>query len=110
MKSVAWQCMNCPILPDFLSVQASRGLSKPWISNLEMRVSGRAGSLPSSCVPVRTRRAQKHLNGSLKQLVWRSLSGHVASSAALLCDTILANLKTSARVTSLFILLLENVY
>lgn len=39
-----------------------------------------------------------------------SLSGLISSSAALLRDTILANLKTSARVTSLLILLLENVY
>jgi len=39
-----------------------------------------------------------------------SVSGRVSSPAALLCDMVLANLKTSARVTSLLILLLENIY
>lgn len=39
-----------------------------------------------------------------------SLSGCVSSSPALLPDTVLANLETSARVTSLLILLQENLY
>lgn len=39
-----------------------------------------------------------------------SLSGRISSSPALLPDTVLANLETSARVTSLLILLQENVY
>lgn len=43
---------------------------------------------------------------------WKDLSfsGHISSSSAFLCDMVLANLKTSARVTSLLILLLENGY
>lgn len=39
-----------------------------------------------------------------------SLSGLISSTAAFLRDMFLANLKTSARVTSLLILVLENGY
>lgn len=44
-----------------------------------------------------------YLDGSLRWLVGRSLS-----LGAFPADTVLANLKASARVTSLLILLLEN--
>lgn len=46
-----------------------------------------------------------YLNDSLRQLLGRSLS-----LGTFPADTVLANLKTSARVTSLFILLLGNGY
>lgn len=52
---------------------------------------------------------ERHLKGSLCSL-WVGLPGHISSSTALLHDTVSVNLKTSARVTSLLILLLESVY
>ena len=63
--------------------------------------------LPSLCIPICSRRTQRHLNGSLRQLVGGCLSLSLGTFPA---DTILVDLKISARVTSLLILLLENDY
>ena len=109
---MVWQCTSCPIPRGYPCIQQSGGLIGVADEQLGEKDSCWDLSL-HSCNPICTGRAQGHFSGSIRQLVGRSLplwAHFQLCHFILLPDTVLANLKTSARVTSLLILLLENVY
>ena len=104
--------MSCPILSGYPSTQQSGGLVGAMDEQLGEKDPCWDLSLHSR-TPICTGRAQGYFSGSIRQLVGRSLPLQAHFQLCrfiLLPDTVLANLKTSARVTSLLILLLENVY
>ena len=115
VKSVVWQCINCPILPGLLRIQQTGSLIGAMDEQLGEEDLCWDLSISSLLHPHLHREGSEAFQwlppaACGKVSLSLSLSGRISSSATLLPDMVLANLETSARVTSLLILLQENIY
>lgn len=99
MKSVIWWCVNCLTLPGLLSIQQSKGLLEAVDMHLGEEDLCWDLLISLGCASQFAARGLRdiYLNDSHRQLLGK-VSLSLSSLGIFPADTVLANLKTSARL------------